>query len=719
MNYARPDAVNFYAFILGVLLTVTASSPASENKIESEAVSVSEATRCFIELDTGWRFHLGTTSNSFCSNTFDDKAWDQVSLPHTWNAFDGQDGGGNYVRGEGCYRKHFEIPTKYKGKKVFLECDAASRQAEVFVNGHFMGKHNGAFARFRFDITDYILIGTDNILAIKVDNSKSDMVPLGGDYTQCGGLYRKVRLLITEPVHIATLDYASSGIYLSQKNVTSESAEVDARVKITNQTAKLIDSSLRITIQSPDGIMVKSAVVSSYINQNTTNEIKVPFKIENPHRWNGLADPYVYHVRVDLLSKGKILDSVTEPLGLRSYSVNPQTGFYLNESSYPLHGVNRHQDRFDKGWAITDNDQKEDFSILTELGANAVRLVHYQHDQLFYNLCDQGGIGVWAELCFSKSPPKTGEGFNNAKDQLRELIRQNYNHPSILFWSIGNETTEQGGTADNLLRELAEIVKQEDPSRLSVYASHHLPEDPRNFHSDILAVNKYFGWYHGTYSDLGIWLDAFHKSYPTRVLGISEYGAGASIYQHEDNPPVRNSQSRGLWHPEEWQARFHEENWLQIKQRPYLWGTFIWALFDLASDGRDDGDRSGINDKGLVTQDRQNRKDAFYWYKANWTTNPMVHITSKRYTDRSVSHTDIKIYSNATEVDLMCNGIDIGHKKSNDCRFIWPDFILKTGLNRIEAIAFKDGKVVATDSACWIYRKPGEGVPILINTTTN
>jgi len=683
----------------------------------TESLDYSKDTllRKSIPLEDGWKFHLGEATSDVSRVLFDDSGWDKVALPHTWNAFDGQDGGNNYYRGSGWYRKHFKLNTEINAGHVFLECDGASREAEVFINGKLVGKHTGAFARFRFDITNYLVSNGDNLVAIRVDNSKSDMIPLGGDYTQCGGLYRKVRLVLTAPVHIATLDYGSSGVYLAQHAISAERADIAARIKVTNETTKRVNATVQVSIQSKEHKVVARISDNKLLTGNSTSEVTVPLTVKNPHLWNGLSDPYLYTAYVEVVIDGHVVDRVVEPLGLRYYQVNPDTGFYLNGSRYELHGVNRHQDRFDKGWAISEENQIEDFKLMSELGANVVRLVHYQHDQCFYYLCDEGGVAVWAELCFSKSPPKTDAGLANAKEQLKELIRQNYNHPAILFWSIGNETTEQNGVANNLLKELAELVKQEDPTRLSVYASHHAPEDPRNFHSDILAVNKYFGWYHGTYSDLGVWLDAFHKAYPTRSFGISEYGAGASIYQHEDNPPVRNSQSRGLWHPEEWQSRFHEENWLQIKQRPYLWGTFVWVLFDLASDGRNDGDRPGINDKGLVTQDRQIRKDAFYWYQANWTSKPMVHIASKRYTDRTIPTTDIRIYSNATEVDIICNGVDLGSKSSRDRRFIWPNFVLQLGLNRIQAIAYQESKIVATDDACWTYRKIGDKVPVIVD----
>ena len=671
------------------------------------------APRLTVSLAQDWRFVLRDAVADWTAPRFDDSTWDLISLPHTWNAFDGQDGGKNYFRGAGLYRRHFRLPSEAAGRRILLEFDGASRHADVYLNGRTVGTHAGAFARFRFDVTDAVSTTGDNVLAVRVNNAPSDIVPLGGDFTQCGGLYRRARLLFTAPVHIATLDRASAGVFLTQRAVTAERADVEVRIKLANETRENIATEVRVRVEAADGTVVATASVPTTLSGGVVSEVELPVTFEKPHRWNGVGDPYFYRATVELVAGDRVLDAVQQPLGLRSYTVKPDSGFFLNGSHYELHGVDRHQERIDRGWAITEANQREDFGILQELGATIVRLAHYQHDQLFYSLCDEGGIGVWAELCFVNAPPKTPEGLANAKEQLRELIRQNYNHPAILFWSIGNETSGQDGAADKLLTELAAIVREEDPMRPSVYASHHEPEDPRNFRSDLLAVNKYFGWYHANYEGLGDWLDTFHRAHPDRPLGISEYGAGASIYQHEENPPVRNSQSRGPWHPEEWQSRFHEEIWLQIKARPYLWGTFIWVLFDFASDGRNEGDHAGINDKGLVTRDRQTRKDAFYWYQANWTTQPMVHIASKRFTDRSAPRTEVRVYSNADEVAVVCNGITLGRKTSPDHRFVWPDLELQRGLNLVEATGYRGGRPVGTDAACWIYRAPGDPLPIL------
>jgi beta-galactosidase len=461
---------------------------------------------------------------------------------------------------------------------------------------------------------------------------------------------------------------------------------------------------VRVTVNSPDGAMVVSQSAPVKISAGGAIQTNLLLKLNRPRLWDGVADPFVDQATVELVdADGKVMDSVVQPLGLRSFVVKPDAGFFLNGRHVALHGVNRHQDWPDKGWAIGTNEMTEDFHILQELGANTVRLCHYQHDEFFSDLCDHGGLAVWAELAFVNDPPFTQAGRDNAKEQLRELIRQNFNHPSIFFWSIGNETweTKTNGAADRLLTELAAVVRVEDPSRLSTYASHHELDDARNFRTDILGFNKYFGWYLGEFSQMGVFLDQFHAAHPQVPVGVSEYGAGASVFQHEEMASARRPKAAGPWHPEEYQAKYHEEYWLQLKARPWLWGNYVWCLFDFASAGRNEGDTVGRNDKGLVTADRQTRKDVFYWYQANWATPPMVHITSKNFSERAQARTEIRIYSNAEEVEAKLNGVSLGKISSSDCRFVWPAVTLKPGVNRVEAVAYRAGKPVATDSCAW------------------
>lgn len=671
------------------------------------AIGMTDSPRKSLPL-ANWRFALDDLDDRPAATSFDDSAWESVALPHTWNTFDGGTGGDkDYFRGAGWYRAHFNLPVAAKEKRVLLEFDGASCTAEVFVNGKLLGTHSGGFARFRFDATDAVIVAGDNLVTVRVNNATNDFLPRNGDFTIFGGLYRPARVVLTAPAHIATLDHASPGIFLTARNVSTNGADVEARVEFANDAAKSFSGVVRVTVNAPDGVKISTGTAKIKIPANGAGETNLLLHISQPHLWNGVADPFVYQTAVELLDgSGRIVDFIGQPLGLRSFAVKPDTGFFLNGAQVRLRGVNRHQDWPDKGWAIGTNNMTEDLHILQELGANAVRLCHYQHDQFFYDLCDYAGLAVWAELCFVNEPPLTQVGRDNAKEQMRELIRQNYNHPAIFFWSIGNETSEARGSdaAGELLKELAAVVLEEDSSRVSTYASHHSLTDRRNFITDIVAFNKYFGWYGGAFPEIGKFLDDFHAANPQRPVGLSEYGAGASIYQHEENPQLQTHQARSLWHPEELQAKYHEEYWLQLKSRPWVWGTFVWCLSDFASATREEGDAFGRNDKGLVTADRQTRKDAFFWYRANWTTNAMVHITSKRFCDRTNASTGLKIYSNADEVEAKLNGVTLGKKASGDRRFMWPEMRLQPGVNRIEAIAWRAGRIVATDSCGWNLR---------------
>jgi beta-galactosidase len=437
-------------------------------------------------------------------------------------------------------------------------------------------------------------------------------------------------------------------------------------------------------------------------------------ELAHPHLWNGQADPYRYRVRTEVLVAGAVRDAITLPLGLRFFAVDPARGFSLNGRPLDLHGVNRHQDRPDKGWAISEADEREDFAIIEEIGATAVRQSHYQQSQFWNDLGDERGMVMWAELAFVNDVKNDPEFFANAKEQLRELIRQNHHHPAILFWSIGNETFVRDAkvipadTNDRLLHELATVAREEDPSRLSTYASNGDVTEPRAAHPDVIAFNHYFGWYRGAVEDFAVWLDRQHSLRPDLKIGMSEYGAGANVAQHEE--PVRKPKAPGPWHPEEWQAHFHEVYWQALAQRPWVWCKLIWAMFDFASDGRNEGGTPGRNDKGLVTNDRKTRKDAFYWYQANWSDQPVLSIASRRFTKRTQAITTVKIYSNAETVDLRVNGVSHGRKTSANHIFLWPDVELANGENLIAARAQRAGRELE-DHCMWIYSPQTKASP--------
>ena len=669
------------------------------------ALTARVQAREVVSLDTGWRFALKPAGSGFEAPGFDDRAWTPVTLPHTWNAIDGADGGGNYVRGDGWYRRHIAYDPSWKGQHVFVDFRAANRVAEVWVNGVRVGEHRGGYSRFRFDVTNQLKPG-DNVLAVRVNNESDGIIPTGGDFTMWGGLTRDVSLIVVPPVHIGLGDYGSSGVYLTPTHIAPDVAAVSVRTLVDGPRGA--SGEVGVVVLDEGGAVVAKHVAPFKALGTGTSAVVQTLDIPKPHLWQGRVDPYLYRVFVELRS-GSATDSVEQPLGLRTITVDPQRGLFLNGQHLAVHGVDRHEDWLDHGDAITPAERREDFALMEEMGVNAIRMCHYQHDALDYTLADRSGMLVWAELPFVGEPPKTAAGRDNAVEQLRELIRQNYNHPSIFCWSVGNETY---GDADPLIARLAAVAKQEDPTRFTTYASNAGDDDPRNFRTDLLGYNKYYGWYTGSYADLGRWLDAWHAKHPDRPLGLSEYGAGASIYQHEQNPPPRpHSESTGPWHPEEWQSEFHEHAWLTIAKRPYLWGTFIWNFADFGSDGRREGDTTGRNDKGLVTYDRSVKKDAFYWYKANWTTAPFVYVTSRRDDVRFAATTGVKVYSNCDSVELWANGVSQGVRRSPDHRFIWKNVPLAMGPNRIYVVG-TEGSARVSDSCAWTrtegkpYRPP-------------
>jgi beta-galactosidase len=675
--------------------------------------AVTAARRADVELDSGWRFIRQDVSGAEAS-AFDDGDWQTVTLPHTWNNLDGQDGGNDYYRGVGWYRRHLAVDGQYAGRSLFLRFDGAATVADVFVNGKPAGTHRGNFAAFCFDVTSLLRVGQDNVIAIKVNNAHDpDIPPLSGDFTVFGGLYRSVHLLVLDPLSINPLDSASPGIYIKQARVSPASAELEITSQLRNANDAARTATVVCTITDADGKIVASISSRQDIVAHGVTAVVQTVTVSKPHLWNGRADPYLYRVTVEISDGRRVADAITQPLGLRFFRVDPNEGFFLNGKHYPLHGVNRHQDRLDMGWAIGVAEHREDFNLITEMGCTGVRLAHYQQAQEFYDLCDHGGVVVWAELCLVNQLGESPAFAVNARQQLTELIKQNYNHPSIIFWSLFNELRFQDKLPEaaecDFISKLDLLAKTLDPTRLTVAANCCVPAvHTSNAITDVMGFNRYLGWYRDQIEDWPVQLDELHRALPARGVGISEYGAGASIQQHELNPH-KPTDTVSPWHPEEWQNVVHEAAWKAMKDRAWLWGTFVWNMFDFAVDQRHEGDHLGRNDKGLVTYDRKVKKDAFFWYKANWTTDPFVYITSRRFTHRTVAVTPVKIYSNCNEVALKVNGASFQPVRSDDHIFVWQEVLLKPGENRIEASAGKNGKSFS-DFCIWTY-SPEAKVP--------
>ena len=684
------------ALALGAASLAVAASPAQA------AVYTPPALRQRVDLNAGWKFNRSDVAGAQAT-TFNDSSWQTVNTPHTWNATDGSDGGNNYYRGVGWYRRHYTVPTAYAGKQLYLQFAGANQVADVYVNGTLLGEHRGGYARFRFNATAALKVGQDNVIAVKVSNADDDAIaPQSADFSFDGGIYRNVSLYAVDPLQIRMLDYAGPGIYLRQRSVTSASATVDVTSKVFNNLDTARTISVRAVVADAAGTVVADQTRTGVsIGAHAEVDLTQTVTIANPHRWDGLADPYEYSATVEVTdtAAARITDAVTEPLGLRSFAVNANTGFSLNGHYLDLHGVNLHQDRAGVGWAETDADHTQDFDLIKEIGATAVRMAHYQHDQKDYNLADERGLVVWAELPLVNDTTASAAFTANAEQQLRELIRQNYNHPSIVFWSIGNEQRVDNAATNSLLADLAGIVNTEDPDRISTYASCCVSDTGAvATHAETTGYNKYYGWYTGTTSGLGPNLDSLHAALPNRPIAVSEYGAGANTTQHALNPPQPST--GGAVHPEEYQALLHESSWKQLQARPYVWGKFVWNMFDFASDGRNEGSQPGINDKGLVTRDRAVKKDAFYLYKVNWNPAPMVYITSRRWTQRTTAATQIKVYSNAAGVTVTLNGTSLGAKAGTDHIFIWTGVTLRAGTNTVTATATVNGTPL-TDTVTW------------------
>lgn len=681
----------------GVLATVAGVGAAAAAPAAAQTYTP-PALRAWPSLDSGWRFYKGDVSGAQAPG-FDDSGWGGVNVPHTWNAQDGADGGSNYYRGIGWYRRRYTLPSNLSGKELFLQFAGANQVADVWVDGTHLGQHQGGYSRFRFGVTGNLTAGRESVIAVKVTNANNnDIAPLSADYTFQGGIYRNVSLYAVDKLGIRMLDYAGPGIYLRQRSVSASSATVDVTAKVFNNYTSSRSVVVRAVITDASGTVVADKSTSPQtVAANAEWDVVQTVTITNPRLWNGLADPYQYSANVEVrdATAGTVTDVVTEPLGLRSYHLDT-TGFTLNGKHLGLHGVDLHQDRGPEGWAQTDADHEQDWSLIKEIGATTVRMAHYQHDQKDYNLADAAGVVVWAEVPLVNATTNSSAFTSSTENQLRELIRQNYNHPSIVFWSIGNEQNSDDTPTNTLLANLADLVRSEDPDRISTYANDLGNDAQVASHADTTAYNKYFGWYGGAIGDLGPWADGLHQAEPSRTFAISEYGAGANTAQHALNPTGYSTN----FHPEEFQSLLHESQWKQIAARPFIWGSFVWNMFDFASDGRNEGAQPGINDKGLVTRDRATRKDAFYWYKANWSTAPTLYITSRRWTARTDAATEVKVYSNAAQVTAVLNGTSLGARSSSDHIFTWTGVNLRTGANTLTVTASIAG-VTHTDTVTW------------------
>ena len=593
--------------------------------------------------------------------------WNFVNLPHTWNAIDGQDGGNDYYRGICCYAKELTKEDLPDADRYYLELRGANSSADVFVNGTKLAHHDGGYSTWRVDITDSLT--DNNIIAITVDNSENDRVyPQMADFTFYGGLYRDVNIIAVSESHFDLDYFGGPGI-----KVTPEIKGADAKAEIEVYLTNPKDGQqLVYSILDKDGNKVSEVFCGA-------EETSVSIDINNVHLWDGRKDPYLYTAEVKLAEDGKVLDNVSTRFGCRTFKIDPERGFILNGREYPLRGVSRHQDRWGLGNALLPEHHEEDIELIYEMGATTIRLAHYQHDQYFYDLCDEKGLVIWAEIPYiSKHMPS---GRENTISQMKELVTQNYNHPCIVVWGLSNEITMNGSDEDLIENHklLNDLVHEMDKTRHTTMACVSMCDmnDPYVQIPDVVSYNHYFGWYGGDTSMNGPWFDSFHAKFPDIPVGISEYGCEA-LNWHTSDPEQGD-------YTEEYQAYYHEELIKQLYSRPYIWATHVWNMFDFGADARNEGGENGQNHKGLVTFDRKYKKDSFYAYKAWLSDDPFVHICGKRYVDRVEDVTKVTVYSNLPEVELFANGVSLGKKKSAEHFFYFE--VPNSGETNLSAVA--------------------------------
>ena len=622
--------------------------------------------RTVYNLNTKWAFSKEATE---VPSQMPEK-WYWVNLPHTWNAIDGQDGGGDYYRGVCYYAKSIDKIDLPESARYYLEVNGANHSARVYWNGKLVGSHQGGYSTWRLDVTD--IIDNSNLIVFEVDNSVCDNVyPQHADFTFYGGLYRDVKLICVPESHFEMEYYGTPGIKVTPV-VDGANANVEVEVWTKNAEGKTLS-------------YILTDAQGNVVAETATTDTKASFVIENVRKWQGKKDPYLYTATVKL----EDFDTVSARFGCRSFEIDPNRGFILNGEAYPLRGVARHQDRLGIGNALLPEHHSEDMDLIMEMGATTIRLAHYQHSQYFYDLCDEKGLILWAEIPYITT--HLPNGFDNTIGQMTELIIQNYNHPSIVVWGLSNEIDSVGPNEAHIIenhKALNDLVHNMDKTRLTTMAvvSPCPPDHPYIDIPDTVSYNHYFGWYGGTLDVYGPWFDKFHADHPNQPIGCSEYGCEA-LWWHNSNPEAGD-------YSEEYQAIYHESLIKQLFTREYLWATHCWNMFDFAADARNEGGEAGQNHKGLVTFDRKYKKDAFYAYKAWLSDEPFVHLSGKRYIDRVEDVTKVTVYSNQPRVELFANGVSVGVKEADDHFFYFQ--VPNAGETNLVAVAgaYRDDSII-------------------------
>lgn len=655
--------------------------------------------------NNGWEFKKGPFPTDAMQTAARWNAdWEQVNVPHIWNADDMQKKTNSFYAGVAYYRKHYVFPESLEGKRLFLRFEGVGACAEVYVNGYLVGTHKGAYSAFVCEIGSQVRLGEENEIVVKADNAaRPDVIPVNhalfGVY---GGIYRPVWLIVTEPCNIVVNDCASPGVYITQKNVSKQSADVFVRVKLDNATLAPAALELENAIYTREGKLVKVYRQSFELTPQGVQNYVSDFKISHPHLWQGREDPYLYKVVSRLKQDGQVIDEVIQPLGLRKYEAVAGKGFFLNGKKYPMYGVTRHQDWWGMGSALTNREHDFDLEQIMEVGATTVRFAHYQQSDYIYSRCDTLGLIIWAEIPFVNRV--TGQEWDNVHQQMRELIRQSFNHPSIYVWGIHNEVYHPHGYTAALTQSVHDLCKLEDPDRYTVAVNGYgHAEHPVNGNTDIQGMNRYFGWYEKKIQDIKPWIEKMEKEYPWQRLMLTEYGADANIeHQTELLGDALNWGSD--FYPETFQTKTHEYQWGVISQHPYILASYLWNMFDFAVPQWKRGGVDARNMKGLITFDRKIRKDAFYWYKANWSKEPVLYLTQRRNTERERRETSVTVYSNLGTPRVFLNGreLDGVRKGYTDVHYIFDQVTLAEGRNVLRAVIVSDGKEY-TDEIVWNY----------------
>ncbi|WP_438269908.1 glycoside hydrolase family 2 protein [Parabacteroides goldsteinii] len=655
--------------------------------------------------NSGWSFKKAPAEKELAINAPKwDKGWSEVEIPHTWNAKDMQVQANSFYEGAAYYKKQYFFPAELKDKRVFLRFEGVGSCAEVFVNGMLVTSHKGGYSAFACEISPLLKAGEENEIIVKADNkSRPDVIPVNHNlFGVYGGIYRPVWLVVTEPCNISVTDCASPGVYVTQKNVSKKQADVKVKVKLDNGTLQPVPVTLQNTIYDQEGKQVATHSQSFELSAQGEQAYESSFTIKKPTLWQGRENPYLYKVVSRLIKDGQVIDEMVQPLGLRKYEIVAGKGFYLNGEKYPMYGVTRHQDWWGLGSALKNENHDFDLATIMDVGATTVRFAHYQQSDYLYSRCDSLGLIIWAEIPFVNRV--TGQEAENCRNQLREMIRQSFNHPSIYVWGLHNEVYQPHQYTKELTQSLHDLAKTEDPDRytVSVNGYGHM-EHPVNLVADIQGMNRYFGWYEKKIQDIKPWVENLEKEYPHQKLMLTEYGADANLnHQTEYLGDALNWTKE--FYPETFATKTHEYQWSVIAAHPYIIASYLWNTFDFCAPMWVRGGVPARNMKGLVTFDRKIKKDSYFWYKANWSKEPVLYLTQRRNWDREKKETSVTVYSNIGTPKVYLNGKELTGIREGytPVHYIIDNITLDMGKNIVKTVVVKDGKTYE-DEIEWVY----------------